>query len=261
MSDSPYDQRPFRIRLEWGPVAVHEVARHSTYAVIVDVLSFTTTLTVAMDHGTRVLPFRWKDGRAAAHAAEHGAVLARGRLETRDLPGMAGVSLSPAALREAPGIEALVLPSPNGSAITVALADAGTVVVAAALRNRLAVARWLAARLAEDPGATVTVVAGGERWGDDGSLRPCLEDQVGAGAVVASLAELGVAGTRLTSPEARAAAAVFRDARADLPARLADCAGGRELAGHGFAADVAVAAELDTSPHVPLLVDGAFVRA
>ncbi|GAB2870257.1 hypothetical protein GCM10027026_20810 [Myroides odoratimimus subsp. xuanwuensis] len=63
------------------------------------------------------------------------------------------------------------------------------------------------------------------------------------------------------SPEARAAAAVFRDAVDDLPGRLRGCAGGRELAGHGFAGDVAIAAELDTSPHVPLLVDGAYVRA
>ncbi|WP_460794516.1 2-phosphosulfolactate phosphatase, partial [Nocardioides pacificus] len=165
---SPYDQRPFRVRVEWGPVGVREVARHTTYAVVVDVLSFTTTLSVAMDHGTRVLPFRWKDERAAAHAAEHGAVLARGRFETRDLPGVAGVSLSPAALRATPGIEALVLPSPNGSAISVELAASGVEVVAAALRNRRAVAQWLAERLSTDPDATVSILAGGERWGGGG---------------------------------------------------------------------------------------------
>ena len=54
-------------------------------AVVVDVLSFTTTLTIAVGQGTRVFPFGWKDDRAAAHAAEKDAVLAVGRLEAAGL--------------------------------------------------------------------------------------------------------------------------------------------------------------------------------
>lgn len=88
----------------------------------------------------------------------------------------------------------LVLPSPNGSAI--ASATAGTV-VAACLRNATAVARWLGFRLA-DSGTAVTVIAAGERW-PDGSLRPALEDLLGAGALLSALC----AGTGISaSPEA-----------------------------------------------------------
>jgi len=53
---SPYAQFEHRVRLEWGPVGAAETAPDSTYAVVVDVLSFTTTLSVAMDIGAEVLP-------------------------------------------------------------------------------------------------------------------------------------------------------------------------------------------------------------
>ncbi|MDW4906865.1 2-phosphosulfolactate phosphatase [Streptomyces sp. ADMS] len=94
-------------------------------------------------------------------------------------------SLSPAALRRAPFAARLVLLSPNGSAISAAAGDT-TRVVAACLRNATTVGAWLAERgygTAERP---VCVIAAGERR-PDGSLRPALEDLLGAGAVVASL--------------------------------------------------------------------------
>jgi 2-phosphosulfolactate phosphatase len=254
---SPYAQHGHRVRLEWGPVGAAELAPHTTYAVVVDVLSFTTTVSVALDLGATVYPYRWRDDRAAAYARERDAVLAVGRLEARDAgPGTA--SLSPAHLRGAGAIERLVLPSPNGSAICFGLAGAGATVLGAALRNRAAVAGWLSARLAADPDVSVTVVAAGERWRDDDSLRPALEDLLGAGAVVAGLVDAGVGGL---SPEARAAAAAYRDATPTLAAVLRDCSGGRELAAAGFAEDVEVAAELDTSDLVPLLAGDAFVTA
>src|SRR5690349_7910935 len=106
-----------RIRFEWGPTGAASVAAPVT--VVVDVLSFTTTLSVAVERGMTVYPFRWKDERARAYAAERDAVLARGR-SVRE-----GVSLSPASVRAATGVERLVLPSPNGSAIAFGLAASG----------------------------------------------------------------------------------------------------------------------------------------
>jgi 2-phosphosulfolactate phosphatase len=212
------------------------------------VLSFTTTVTVAVERGIEVHPFRWKDERAAAFAARHDAVLA---VQRQDATGAAGgVSLSPVSLAAADGVRRLVLPSPNGSTISTLLAESGASVVAACLRNRRAVAAWLAPRVAA--GASVALIPAGERWHDD-SLRPAVEDLWGAGAVLDAL------GPADLSPEAAAAVAAYRAVR--LPDDLAACSSGRELVAGGFAGDVEMAAALDASPVVPLLRDGVFVAA
>ncbi|MGY2701303.1 2-phosphosulfolactate phosphatase [Nocardioides sp. HB32] len=230
------------ISFEWGPTGAASIAEPGGIAVVVDVLSFTTTLSVAVERGMTVYPFRWKDERAVAYAAERGAVLATGR-SLRD-----GVSLSPASVRAAEGVERLVLPSPNGSAIAFGLAGAGATVVGASLRNASAVARWLAER--DGP---VAVVAAGERW-PDATLRPAIEDLWGAGAVIAGLVDLGRSG--LTA-EARVAERAYRAAR--LPDDLVACASGQELVGIGFGVDVDIAAELDATDVVPVLHGEAFV--
>ena len=244
-----HDQSSYRLRLEWGPTGAEAVP--ADYAVVVDVLSFTTTLTVAVERGIEVFPFRWKDARAAEHAVRHGATLAVGRFEALSRGGPRHVSLSPASLAEVAGIERLVLPSPNGSTIAFALADSGATVVGACLRNAGAVARWLAPRVAA--GASVVVVPAGERWPDD-TLRPAVEDLWGAGAVLAGLVD--GAGDGAASPEARTAVAARRGAV--RPEDLTGCAGGRELVEAGFAADVEIAAQVDVSDVVPVLVGESF---
>ncbi|MEJ7834167.1 MAG: 2-phosphosulfolactate phosphatase, partial [Nocardioides sp.] len=162
-----HGQRAYGVRLEWGPTGAAAVAVGADIAVVVDVLSFTTTLSVAVEHGIRVFPYSWKDHRAQAYADERDAVLAVGRFEARS--AAAAVSLSPTQMAHADGPERIVLPSPNGSAISFALATSGLTVVGACLRNRSAVGRWLAPQVAA--GARLAVVAAGERW-PDGSLRP-----------------------------------------------------------------------------------------
>ncbi|WP_377323055.1 2-phosphosulfolactate phosphatase [Pimelobacter simplex] len=270
-----------QVRLEWGPTGGAAISADADIAVVVDVLSFTTTLTIATARGTRVHPFAWKDERAAAYARERDAVLAVGRFEARELGhghgggrgrggghgGAAPPSLSPAQLLDAVPVPRLVLPSPNGSSICAALAGAGTrtglgpQVVGASLRNRTAVARWLAPRIAA--GARVALVPAGERW-PDGSLRPAVEDLWGAGAVLDGLATEGAdpdAGR--WSAEARQARAAYRAAAmgAGLEAALLDCASGRELVAVGFRADVLAAAALDADDVVPLLGGDGFTAA
>jgi 2-phosphosulfolactate phosphatase len=234
------------VRFDWGPTGATAVAVGADLAVVVDVLSFTTTLCVALERGMTVLPYRWKDERAAAYAEERAAVLAVGRLEARALPAGAAVSLSPAAMARATGVDRVVLPSPNGSSIAFGLSDHGCTVVGASLRNRAAAAEWLQTR-----GGSVAVVAAGERWPDD-SLRPCVEDLWGAGAVLALLPDEDL------SPEARLAADAFRAVEPALVAALHGCASGRELSAAGFGEDVDVAAALDVSAVVPVLADGEF---
>ena len=245
-----HDQAGHRIRLEWGPTGAAAIARRADVAVVVDVLSFTTTVTVAVERGITVYPFRWRDERAAEYAEERQADLALQRQDARCRAG--AVSLSPGSLQTATGIERLVLPSPNGSTICAELAGSGATVVAACLRNARAVTEWLRPRV--EGGAVVAVVPAGERWPDD-SLRPCAEDLWGAGAVLAGL------DPEPMSPEAR----VARDAFAAFAPRplehLSTCAGGVELTAHGFAHDVAIAGRLHTSAVVPVLRDGAFAPA
>jgi 2-phosphosulfolactate phosphatase len=145
----------------------------------------------------------------------------------------------------------LVLPSPNGSAIAAAAAS-GTV-VAACLRNARAVAAWIAGNRGDRPAAPVTVIAAGERW-PDGSLRPALEDLLGAGAVISALVQ---SGAFAVSPEAAAARALHA-ATASVPDAVRRGGSGVELHIGGYGRDVDIAVELDASDVVPVLMDGAF---
>jgi 2-phosphosulfolactate phosphatase len=240
--------------MEWGERGAAAICPGAEYAVIVDILSFTTALSVAADGGTEVFPYRWRDESAAEFARRHDAVLAVARTEA----GRPEITLSPASISSATGVTRLVLPSPNGSALATGLADCGAVVLGACLRNRMAVARWLAGRVrAGQHPPVIAVIAAGERWADD-SLRPAVEDLWGAGAVISALAALGFTGL---SPDARSAAAAFTAVAANLAAELADSTSGRELADSGFGDDVAVAADLDASASVPVLAGGRFVDA
>ncbi|MGF1430444.1 2-phosphosulfolactate phosphatase [Kitasatospora sp. LaBMicrA B282] len=241
-------QREHGVRFEWGPTGARQLAPEGGCLVVVDVLSFTTSVTVAVEAGVRVYPYAWRDGTAVAFAREKAAELAVGR---RAATPQAPWSLSPAALRRAPYTPRLVLPSPNGSAI--AAAAGGSTVVAGSLRNAGAVGRWLARQGYGSVDRPVLVIAAGERW-PDGSLRPALEDLLGAGAVIAALAAQG--GGPL-SPEATAARACFVGT-ADVAGAVAACSSGLELVRRGFTDDVAIATELDASTVVPVLTGGAF---
>jgi 2-phosphosulfolactate phosphatase len=229
---TPEDQPGFDVRLTWAGEGAAVLARACRVLVVVDVLRFTTAVEVAVARGAVVVPRPLPAGRGAATGAG---------------PDPGPYSLSPASLLEVPAGSRVELASPNGAAVSLAAARAGAVVLAGCLRNAPAVAA-----AAGGLGGPVGVVAAGERRAD-GSLRPAVEDLLGAGAVLRALG-----GT--PSPEARAAVAAVRDAAADLPAVLEACVSGRELATRGLAADLRLAAEHDVSRAVPRLAGGAFAQ-
>jgi 2-phosphosulfolactate phosphatase len=249
-------QPGWAIRFDWGLPGAVAIARGAAAVVVVDVLSFTTTLSVAVDEGVEVFPFRFRDPSAAAFAATRGAVLAIGRQEA----GPSGVSLSPLSVQDAARHGALaisrklVLPSPNGSMISRSLAESGSVVVGACLRNAKAVAAWITAGAARGP---VAVVAAGERWPGD-LLRPAVEDLWGAGAVVDALISAGVGPA---SPEAAAAAAAYRDLGRGLAKSMVVCASGQELINDGYGNEITLAAKENVSTKVPVLVGESFRAA
>lgn len=234
------NQSRFDVRCEWGLHGVQTLAPVSDVVVIVDILSFTTCVDIATANGAVVLPYRFRDDAAGDYARTRSALLAGPR-------GAAGsaYSLSPAGLLDIPAGARLVLPSPNGS--TLSLATRGTPTLAGCLRNSRSVAAH-----ANRIGRRVAVIACGERW-PDGSLRPAVEDLIGTGAIVSHLG-----GSK--SAEAHAAQAVFESSHADLGRVLAACASGQELIQRGYPEDVNLASRLDCSGSVPLLQDQSYVN-
>jgi 2-phosphosulfolactate phosphatase len=208
----------------------------SDVIVVVDVLSFTTCVDVATSRGALIYPARSRGRVTDRLAAEVDAQLAGPR-------GKAEYSLSPASYLDVPAGMRVVLPSPNGSTVSRAAESKPT--LAGCLRNASAVAD-----AARSFGSAVAVIPAGERW-EDGSLRPCLEDWLGAGAIIQEL-------RGSLSPEARAAAATFRACRPEIGSLIRDCLSGRELIEWGYESDVDLACELDVSRCVPRLIDGAF---
>jgi 2-phosphosulfolactate phosphatase len=232
------------IRLEWGGEGVEALGRDCAVLIIVDVLSFGTTVDLVLGRGGRVLPLRWRDERAAAAAAEAGAILA----------GQGEWTLRPSSVVTFPTGELLALPSPNGATLCAAAAGTRAHVFAGCLRNASAVAQ-AAHRLAA--GRPIGVIPAGERWGVDllggqsfGPLRPCAEDLLGAGAIVAALLDYGLS----ASTEARLAATAYFGM--DIATALAECSSGRELTAAGHSGDIPPAAEVNVSTSAPRLAKG-----
>jgi 2-phosphosulfolactate phosphatase len=230
--------------MDWGAEGLAALAQQCAVLVLVDVLSFTTSVDIAVGRGARIVPLPMADDAAVARARAGGAVIA----------GERGWTLRPASLLDIPAGTRLAVPSPNGATLCVRAVDAGATVFAGCLRNASAVA--LAAVEAAG-GRPIGVLACGERWGvRNGPLRPAVEDLIGAGAVIA---ELLAAGVGPASPEALVAAGALRTATEQpggVAGLLTECVSGRELIGWDHGADVALAAQREVSGVAPRLVDG-----
>ncbi|HUF99108.1 MAG TPA: 2-phosphosulfolactate phosphatase [Ilumatobacter sp.] len=220
-------QDGFSFRFDWAPSGVAALA-DCVVLMIVDVLRFTTAVTVAAERGITVTP---------AATGSSGSLAA----------------LSPATIRSHSGGH-LELWSLNGAQVSLTAAATGATVIAASLRNASAAAN---AAAAVANGGPIGVIAAGERW-PDGSLRPAEEDLIGAGAVLRALDPGGSLTEPCCSPAARAARAAFIDAEPLLLDLLTATASGRELWERGHGDDVREAARLDISTVVPTLDGGTF---
>jgi 2-phosphosulfolactate phosphatase len=231
-----YADKEARIFCEWGAKGIEALMDHVDVFVIVDVLSFSTCVDIAVSREAIIYPYAYKDDSAGEYARSIGgecASIKRSKLE---------LSLSSHSLLSiTPGVR-LVLPSPNGSHLSRLTGDKPT--FAGSLRNAKAVA--VAAQRAGD---RIAVIPAGERWPDD-SIRFALEDWLGAGAIIAELI-----GQR--TAEAEASAGAF-NATTELMTVLSSCTSGIELIERGFPEDVELAADLNVSNTAPVLVDGAY---
>jgi 2-phosphosulfolactate phosphatase len=231
-----WNQAEFDVRCEWGENGIAQLAPISDVLILVDVLSFSTCVEIANNQGAMVHPYGWKDESAYEFAQTVSAELAGTRSHN-------SYSLSPNSLRALGRGTQIVLPSPNGS--TLSLATGKTPTLAGCLRNCRAIAQ-----AAITYGPRIAVIPAGERW-PDGTLRPAFEDFIAAGAIISYLQG------RL-SPEAHAAALAYQGARHNLAWFIEHCGSGRELVERGFKQDVVVAAQLNVSECIPTLINGVY---
>ena len=236
MTSDLFDQHGYQVRFDWGPEGLRAIGRGADVIIVIDVLSFSTAVDIGVGRGAEVYPAPMRDERATALARRHDALLAVPRAQmSRAHPH----SLSPASLSNLHAGDRLVLPSPNGAAVSLAAMEEKARVLSGCLRNVDAVAER-----ARQEGRVIAIVACGERW-PDRSLRPCLEDLLAAGAVIDRM------GDRLRSPEARAVVAAYR--AANPAADIRACPSARELVAAGYGDDVEIAVKMDVSTAAPVL--------
>lgn len=233
-----YNQSEFDLSGEWGIQGIKQLAPISDAVVIVDVLSFSTSVEIATSNGAIIYPYEWKDESAQAYADSLQAKLALQR-------EFNNYSLSPTSLQNIPTGTKLVLPSPNGSSLTLQTGNKPT--LAGCLRNCEAVAKF-----AQKLGKKIAVIPAGEKW-EDGSLRKAFEDLIGAGAILSYL-------KGSLSPEAQIAIAAFHRNKNNLLGNLKKCSSGKELIARGFESDVDLAAAFNVSSCIPIFKDNFYKR-
>ena len=237
-----------RCHLDWGATGAWRAAERGDIAVIVDVLSFSTSIAIAVGQGARIYPCMWGKNPEEIAKEVRGEVAVR----RRDVPGKGRFSLSPHTYKTVKPGTRIVLTSPNGASCSVRAAGAPFVFVGA-LVNAQVVAQAVLA-LMKQTDVNLSVIACGEmttRHAPPKELRFALEDYLGAGAILSFL-------PFDKSPEAEVCEKTFRICHDELPRLLLDCESGRELVDGGYKADVTLAAQLNTVDAVPSLKDGCY---
>ncbi len=235
-------------RLDWGRQGAMQGARRGDIIVIVDVLSFSTSVAVAVDHGACIYPCGMEDdaGEIADRVGGEAAV------RRSDVPAKGRFSLSPLTYC---GIDAgtrVVLASPNGATCSDCVSQA-EFVIAGGLVNAAAVGEAVNGMLRQSR-PSVTVIACGElEQAADGDiyLRWALEDYLGAGAILSHI-------DAQKSPDAIVCETAYVHSRGQLQELIRDCRSGDELRAMGFGEDVTYAAREDILASVPVLKDGRF---
>ena len=225
------------INCEWGLKGIEKFKQVSDVIIIVDVLSFSTSVDIALSNGAVIFPYKFKDETSYLYARQvHAELASFGRSKEK-------YSLSPASLTKIEKGTKLILPSPNGAEL--ALSTGSKPTLCACLRNCSSVADY-----AMKIGESILVIPTGEKW-DDGSIRFASEDYIGAGAVISFL-------RGNLSMESKSALYLFNSFKSNLYDAVSSSISGIELLRRGFEEDVAIASEFNVSKTVPRLVENSF---
>ncbi|ANX13522.1 2-phosphosulfolactate phosphatase [Fictibacillus arsenicus] len=247
-----FDQSPYEIKLEWGIRGAREAAKREEILIIVDVLSFSSTVIAALENEAVIYPFPPPiNEKAKKYADQLGAELVVGRAEAIETGKH---SLSPNSFTADDCGKSYVLCSLNGAAC-VEVAKKVPALLLGSLRNAQAVAE-AALEMKKKIGKPITIIACGERWekasADENELRPAIEDYLGAGAIISSL-------NGSLSPEVFVCKQAYQGSKHELSNLIRKCGSGRELAERGFAKDVDFCLQLNSSTIVPALSGNKFI--
>jgi len=240
--------------MEWGARGVREAANRGDIIIIVDVLSFSTTVITAIHHGAIIFPYpAYKDGKESNYAERVGAELIFGRAESMKL---GNPTLSPMTFNQTHKNKKYVLCSLNGALCSWVAVKVPALLVGGLL-NVTSVASF-ANKLQKKTGAAITVISCGEQWEDvlegENKLRPAIEDYLGAGAILSKL-------DGRKSPEADLCANAFYSVEGRVEELIMKSGSGRELILKGFEKDVIHATHIDAFKNVPVLTDLYFTDA
>jgi 2-phosphosulfolactate phosphatase len=251
MTMTSKSERPYRCHLDWGVAGAEGAVKRDDIAVVVDTLSFSTSVAVAVERGAVIYPLSDRS-RLAQVVSETGGELSVARA---DVPSKGRYSLSPLTYLDVPPDTTIVLHSANGGRMC-EIVGALPFVYMGAIVNARAVADIVTAAL-NSADRAVTVIAAGERLEStegDLHMRFAIEDYLGAGAIVSEL-------TVTKSAEAQVCEAAFSQLLPGLEDILWECESGLELRQVGFADDVRFASRLNELNSVPVLRGGRILNA
>jgi 2-phosphosulfolactate phosphatase len=241
-----------RVHVEWGVIGAALAAARGDIVVIVDVLSFSTAVTIVISSGATAFSYSPQEiqdqgGREKVAIRLNAEIISRDRQSTG-----ARFSLSPVSLKAVKPSDRIVLTSING-AHCVSSAAKSPIVVIGALTNCGATAKAIAALLRMNKSSRCTLIACGELWSsiypDQEGMRPSIEDLIGVGAIAAEL------GSEFSlSMEAKNAVDVFNSNKDDLHNFLRSSISGRQLIAREFDGDVELASELDSEVEVAVWI-------
>ncbi len=219
----------------WGQDGIAYYGAFFSAIVIVDVLSFCTTVDLALSKECSIIPTSLKDETQLLSLAERqGAILAKKRNEC-------GITLSPSSMRNLDPKQTILLTSPNGSSLMDIASRFEKPVFAGCFRNSKALSEFLNLR----EFFPVLFVAAGERF-SNAMLKPSLEDYWGVGSILANL-------NGDKTIEAEDAIQSFNSIASNLTSNLMACESGQELIVHGYEQDVELAAEFNASNVISVL--------
>ncbi len=238
------------INLDWKPAGVTKAAERGDVIVIVDTLSFSTTVATAVSNGAMIYPCFPTDDPASL-ALSHDAKVA---IKRGEVSGEDQFSLSPDSFSNIKPGTRVILPSPNGavccrSAVKAQSVFVGTIVNASATAEAIS-------KLINRENLSVTIIACGEReaYGvDSGEIRFALEDYLGAGAIISEL-------EFAKSAEAMVCEKAFLAVRDDLEKIIRECQSGQELVERGYDKDVSIASDINSIDCAVCLKDNWLVR-